>query len=222
MARPRRCRRNLTRPDKAAPPAPDLLRRDFTASRPDEKWCGDFKHISTQQGPVYLATVEDLVRRELQRHQPPGVKPAFKAGPVPSPVLSAQKRTSSQQNKDAWTGCLMHIDGCEWPGTLSKHWNNSPNLYQTGQIPEYHSTVDTILKLVNRDPRLAPQPPFQRTPRRHQQPHPNPPQNRPRIHQPPQLRRQKPPTGMTPKPPGSSNPSQQFAKGSKFLDFSWT
>ena len=38
------------------------------------------------------------------------------------------------------------------------------NLYQTGQIPEYHSIVDTILKLVNRDPRLAPQPTLQRTP----------------------------------------------------------
>ena len=65
VARPKRRRRNLTRPDQAAAPAPDLLRRDFTAARPDEKWCGDFKHVPTQQGPVYLATVEDLYSRRV-------------------------------------------------------------------------------------------------------------------------------------------------------------
>ena len=40
MARPKRRFRSLTRPDKAAKPLPDLVRRDFSASRPDEKWCG--------------------------------------------------------------------------------------------------------------------------------------------------------------------------------------
>ena len=42
---------------------PDLLRRDFTAERPDQKWVGDFKQIDTGEGPVYLATVEDLFSR---------------------------------------------------------------------------------------------------------------------------------------------------------------
>ncbi len=65
VARHIRRRRSLTRPDKAAVPAPDLVRRDFTADRPDHKWCGDFKHIPTQQGPVYLATVEDLYSRRV-------------------------------------------------------------------------------------------------------------------------------------------------------------
>jgi transposase InsO family protein len=56
-ARPRRRRRSLTRPDKAAAPVADLLRRDFTAEAPDQKWVGDFKQVHTAQGPVYLATV---------------------------------------------------------------------------------------------------------------------------------------------------------------------
>lgn len=34
VARRRRRRRYLTRPDQTAEPAPDLLRRDFTAARP--------------------------------------------------------------------------------------------------------------------------------------------------------------------------------------------
>ena len=45
--------------------APDLIRRDFTAQRPNEKWCGDFKQINTQEGPVYLGTVEDLYSRRM-------------------------------------------------------------------------------------------------------------------------------------------------------------
>ena len=64
-ARPKRRRRRLTRPDNAAVPAPDLLRRDFTASAPDQKWCGDFKEIPTDEGPVYLASVEDLYSRRM-------------------------------------------------------------------------------------------------------------------------------------------------------------
>ena len=62
---PRRRRRGLTRPDKAAAPVPDLLRRDFSAKAPDQKWCGDFKQVHTDEGPVFLATVEDLFSRRM-------------------------------------------------------------------------------------------------------------------------------------------------------------
>jgi len=65
QGRPKRRRRGLTRPDKSAAPAPDLLRRDFTAERPDQKWCGDFKEIPTGEGPVCLASVEDLYSRRM-------------------------------------------------------------------------------------------------------------------------------------------------------------
>ena len=62
---PRRRRRALTRPDKAAAAVSDLLRRDFTAQGPDHKWVGDFKQIDTDEGPVFLATVEDLYSRRM-------------------------------------------------------------------------------------------------------------------------------------------------------------
>ena len=58
-------RRGLTRPDKRAEPVPDLLRRDFTAGRVNEKWVGDFKQVDTAEGPVFLATVEDLFSRRM-------------------------------------------------------------------------------------------------------------------------------------------------------------
>ena len=65
QGRARRRRRGLTRPDKRAGPVPDLLRRDFTAGGVDEKWVGDFKQIDTAEGPVFLATVEDLFSRRM-------------------------------------------------------------------------------------------------------------------------------------------------------------
>ena len=43
----------------------DLLKRDFTAEAPDQKWCGDFKQVHTDAGPVFLATVEDLFSRRM-------------------------------------------------------------------------------------------------------------------------------------------------------------
>ena len=65
QGRARRRRRGLTRPDKRAEPVPDLLRRDFTAGGANEKWVGDFKQVDTAEGPVFLATVEDLFSRRM-------------------------------------------------------------------------------------------------------------------------------------------------------------
>ena len=65
VARPRRRFRSLTRADKAVPPAPDLLRRDFSAQALNEKWCGDLTEIPTAEGKLYLAAVEDLASRRV-------------------------------------------------------------------------------------------------------------------------------------------------------------
>jgi len=66
VARPRRRRRGLTRPDKAAGKAPDLLRRDFTARpRPNQAWVGDLTEIPNDEGPFYLASILDLHSRRV-------------------------------------------------------------------------------------------------------------------------------------------------------------
>jgi transposase InsO family protein len=62
---PKRKRRCLTRPDKAAASIPDLVKRDFRAERIDQRWCGDLTEIPTGEGKLYLATVEDLASRRL-------------------------------------------------------------------------------------------------------------------------------------------------------------
>jgi transposase InsO family protein len=65
VGRPKRRRRCLTRPDKAAQPIADLLKRDFSAERVNLKWCGDLTEIPTDEGKLYLAIVEDLASRRL-------------------------------------------------------------------------------------------------------------------------------------------------------------
>jgi putative transposase len=69
VARRIKRRNGLTRQDKTAPKFPDLLRRDFTADRPNARWVGDMTEIPTGhdgRGPkLYLATVIDLYSRRL-------------------------------------------------------------------------------------------------------------------------------------------------------------
>ncbi len=59
--RPWRC---LTRQD-GSKPAPDLIGRDFTATRPGVRFVGDITQIDTWEGPLYLSTVIDLFNREV-------------------------------------------------------------------------------------------------------------------------------------------------------------
>jgi putative transposase len=65
VGRPKRRRKGLTRPDKAAVPFSDLLGRDFSAPAPDVKWCGDLTDVPNAEGPLYLAAVEDLFSRRV-------------------------------------------------------------------------------------------------------------------------------------------------------------
>jgi putative transposase len=62
--RPPKRRRSLTRPGKRKA-APDLVRRNFAAVAPDLLWVGDVTQIDTDEGPLYLATVEDMFARRL-------------------------------------------------------------------------------------------------------------------------------------------------------------
>ncbi len=45
--------------------APNLLDRDFTADRPDQKWAGDISYIWTREGWLYLAVILDLLSRRI-------------------------------------------------------------------------------------------------------------------------------------------------------------
>ena len=54
-----------TLPGVAPVPAADLVRRDFSASRPDELWLADFTYVRTWEGWSYLAVVLDVHTRRI-------------------------------------------------------------------------------------------------------------------------------------------------------------
>jgi putative transposase len=58
-------KRFTTRPDPAAVRAPDLLKRDFSAIRPDGAWVVDSTYCSTWSGIVYVAFVVDVFSRRI-------------------------------------------------------------------------------------------------------------------------------------------------------------
>lgn len=54
-----------TRPDPAAVRPPDLVKRNFTASRPNELWVVDFTYVPTWSGTVFSAFVADVFSRRI-------------------------------------------------------------------------------------------------------------------------------------------------------------
>lgn len=62
-----RRRRTWRQPADARPAAvrANVLRRAFTATRPNEKWAADITYVPTRQGWLYLAVVLDLYSRRV-------------------------------------------------------------------------------------------------------------------------------------------------------------
>lgn len=43
----------------------DLIKREFTAEKPNQKWCSDISYLPTKKGFVYLAVILDLYSRKV-------------------------------------------------------------------------------------------------------------------------------------------------------------
>jgi putative transposase len=52
-------------PDSCEQAAPNLLNRDFNASKPNQKWVADMTYIPTKQGWLYVSCVMDLFSRYI-------------------------------------------------------------------------------------------------------------------------------------------------------------
>ena len=62
---PKRRFRVTTKRDPSHPAAANLLKQDFTAQAPNQRWASDITFISTHQGWLYLAVVMDLYSRRI-------------------------------------------------------------------------------------------------------------------------------------------------------------
>jgi len=108
-ARRRRHRSRTTRSDPSARVAPNRLDRDFTATRPNEKWTGDITAIWTYEGWLYLAAVLDLFSRRV-------VGWAMAASADEMLVETALRMALLQRRPQA--GLLHHTDrGCQYTST---------------------------------------------------------------------------------------------------------
>lgn len=57
--------KTTTRPDTAAVRAPDLVTRDFGATRPNQLWVADLTYVATWRGFAYVAFVIDVFARRI-------------------------------------------------------------------------------------------------------------------------------------------------------------
>ncbi|MGO4463313.1 IS3 family transposase [Streptomyces sp. M-16] len=97
----RRKRRSLTRPDKKARPAPDLIGRDFHAEIPGTKLVGDITYLPTAEGWLYLACWLDLATREIVGY---AMADHHRASLVVDALKMARGRAGLRP------GCVIHSD----------------------------------------------------------------------------------------------------------------
>ena len=79
----------------------NLLNREFTASRPNQKWVTDITYVSTQQGWAYLSTIQDLFDGFIVAHEL-GTENSLRL------VLNTLKQ--AKQKEQIPEGLLLHSD----------------------------------------------------------------------------------------------------------------
>ncbi len=57
--------KKTTVPDESATRPPDLVNREFTATRPDEVWVADITYVATWSGFAYVSFVTDVYSRKI-------------------------------------------------------------------------------------------------------------------------------------------------------------
>ncbi|CAM5273434.1 IS3 family transposase [Streptomyces atroolivaceus] len=119
----RRRRRSLTRPDKKAKPAPDLIGRDFYAETPGTQLVGDITALPTGEGWLYLACWLDLATREVVGYSMAGHHRA-------DLVVDALKMAAGRGRLQP--GCIAHSDrGSEYTSSLFRHYISDLGLRQS-------------------------------------------------------------------------------------------
>jgi len=107
---------------------PNILDRDFTASRPNQKWVTDVTYIHTRQGWAYLSTIKDLydgfiVAHHLQRNN--------------SIELVTKTLQQAQKKEKVTDGIVLHSDqGHQYSSqayhVLTKEYNITPSMSRRG------------------------------------------------------------------------------------------
>ena len=102
-------RRCLTRQERGARFAPDLIGRDFTATRPGARLVGDVTYIPTDEGFLYLAGWVDLATKEII---------SWSIGAHHDGALVTRALEMAHHRGGLLPGCVIHSDrGGEYTDT---------------------------------------------------------------------------------------------------------
>jgi putative transposase len=107
---------------------PNVLNRDFAATKPNQKWVTDITYIRTQQGWAYLSTIKDLFD---------GFIVAYVLEPNNSIALVTQTLKQAKQKEKVTDGLILHSDqGTQYTSqayhVLMTEYNITPSMSRRG------------------------------------------------------------------------------------------
>jgi transposase InsO family protein len=108
---------------------PNLLDRNFIATRPNQKWVTDVTYILTQQGWAYLSTIKDLFDSFIVGH-------VFSHNNSIAMVTATVKQ--AQQTEKVTAGLILHSDqGHQYTSqayhdVLTREYNITPSMSRRG------------------------------------------------------------------------------------------
>ena len=154
-ARARKRRKGTTRPGKGRWRAPDLVCRNFTADRLDQRWFGDGNEIVTDEGKLFLDSVLDMASRRVV---------GFALGAHHDAELAyaaLSMAVAVRGGRDAIAGVILHTDqGSEYTAGLVRAACDRLGIRQSmgrpgsaldnAVIESWHSTLEFELRRLER------------------------------------------------------------------------
>ena len=150
-ARPKRRRKSTTRSGRGRWRAPDLVKRQFPATRLNQKWYGDGTEIPTDKGKLYLASVMDAASRRIlgftlsEHHDAAAAYGALamaitvRGGTVPGVIMHTDQ--GSEYTATAFQAA------CQRAG-IAQSMGRPGSALDNAVIESWHSTVEFELRRV--------------------------------------------------------------------------
>ena len=106
----------------------NVLNRDFSATRPNQKWVTDVTYIATQQGWAYLSTIKDLFGGYIVAHA---------LSRSNSVALVTRTLELAKENEKVTDGLILHSDqGHQYTShayhVLTQQYNITPSMSRRG------------------------------------------------------------------------------------------
>ena len=107
---------------------PNLLNRNFSAERPNQKWVTDISYIHTKQGVLYLSVIRDLYDNSIV---------AYKTGTEQNVNLVLSTIKEAKKKEKVTTELQLHSDqGAQYVSheyfTLTKSYGITPSMSRRG------------------------------------------------------------------------------------------